>query len=74
MKRTVYLPDDLGSQVDEYLKLHPGLTLSTLVQQVLAERIAPPDPRAILELAGIVPRASTSAREWAEDSVVRGER
>lgn len=67
MKRSVYLPDDLAHDVQAYLLRHPGVTLSTLVQEALAERVRPADTRDILALAGLVPRASTAARRRAED-------
>jgi hypothetical protein len=54
MRKTIYLPDDLAEQVDDYLKLHQGETFSSLVQEVLKERVAPRDPRGILRLAGLV--------------------
>ncbi len=67
MKRTVYLPDDLGRHVEAYLARHRGVTLSTLVQQALEERVRPGNTRGILRLAGLVPKASTTARRRAED-------
>jgi hypothetical protein len=67
MKRTIYLPDDLARHVEAYLARHRGITLSTLVQEALEERVGPADPREILRLAGLVPKASTSARRRAED-------
>jgi hypothetical protein len=70
MKRTIYLPDDLARRVDAYLARHRGITLSTLVQEALEERVRPADPREILGLAGLVPKASTSARQRAEDRLV----
>ena len=54
MRKTIYLPDDLAAQVDAYLKQHRGETLSSLVQEVLEERIAPRKRPSILDLAGIV--------------------
>lgn len=59
-KRTIYLPDELTEQVEEYLKLYPGKSFSALVQEVLRERVAPRDPRAILELAGFVSSGANS--------------
>jgi len=67
MKRTVYIPDRLAERVAAYLARHPDLTLSALVQDVLQQRLSPPDPRGILKLAGLVPLASTQARARAED-------
>ncbi|HEY3110477.1 MAG TPA: CopG family transcriptional regulator [Chloroflexota bacterium] len=74
MKRTVYLPDQLDARVEAYLREHPGASLSGLVQEALEQRLAPREPRAILELAGLVTSASTSAREHAEDRVALGRR
>ena len=74
MRRTIYLPDDLAERVDGYLREHPGLSFSTLVQQALDGRLAPADPRAILVLAGLVPEASTHAGDRAEDRVAHRER
>jgi hypothetical protein len=74
MRRTIYLPDDLARRVEDYLREHPGLSLSTLVREALDSRLMPPDPRAILDLAGLVPDASTAARERAEDQLFRHER
>jgi len=74
MRRTIYLPDDLAARAETYVRDHPGLTFSTLVREALADRLAPPDPRAILDLAGLVPEASTPAGRHAEDRFVRHER
>jgi hypothetical protein len=74
VKRTVYLPDDLAGRVEAYLREHRSLTFSTLVQEALEHRLTPPDPRAVLDLAGLVPEASTPARQRAEDRVVHRER
>jgi hypothetical protein len=74
MKRTVYLPNDLAERVDAYLCEHAELTFSTLVQDALARRVTHPDPRALLDLIGLVPEASTAARQRAEDRVVGRER
>ena len=74
MRRTIYVPDDLDERVHAYLHQHPGLNLSALVREALEHRLAPRDPRAILELAGLVPEASTGARRHAEDQTVRRER
>ena len=54
MRKTIYLPDDLAAQVDEYLKRHQGETFSSLVQEVLEQKVNPKDPRGILRLAGLV--------------------
>ena len=67
MKRTVYLPDDLARHVESYLSRHRGMTLSTLVQETLEERVRPAKAHGILRLAGLVPKASTSTHRRAED-------
>jgi hypothetical protein len=74
MRRTIYLPEQLAERVDTYLREHPGLSLSTLVREALEHRLTPPDPGAILDLAGLVPDASTVARRQAEGRFVRRER
>jgi hypothetical protein len=74
MRRTIYLPDDLGKRVEAYLRDHPDRSLSSLVREALEERLVPPDPRSILKLAGLIPSASTTASERAEDRYVRRER
>jgi inactivated superfamily I helicase len=63
MKRTVYIPTDLARRVEAYLARHPGVTLSAFVQEALEERVRPANPREILRLAGLVTRASTTARD-----------
>lgn len=75
MRKTIYLPDDLAAQVDTYLKHHPGLTFSALVQQVLEDELAPPDLNPLLDLAGFVsvPPLDGDERQ-PEDQVVDGER
>jgi hypothetical protein len=74
MRRTVYLPDDLAEQVDQYLKDHPWLTFSGLVGEALRARVAPPDINALLELAGLVPEADRPVREQPEDRAGSGDR
>lgn len=71
MKRTVYIPADLARHVEVYLARHPGVTLSTLVQEALEERVRPANAREILRLAGLVAKASTTARRRAEDRHIR---
>jgi hypothetical protein len=48
MKRTVYLPDALARHVEAYLTRHRGVTLSTLVQETLEERVRPAKTREII--------------------------
>ena len=54
MRKTIYLPDDLAAQVDEYLDIHRNETFSSLVQRVLRREVAPKDMRSILDLVGFV--------------------
>src|SRR5205823_13745627 len=74
MRRTVYLPDDLAAHADKYLRDHPRLTFSTLVQRLLYQRVAPRDISRLLELAGIVKEAKGRPREQPEDEVARYDR
>lgn len=74
MKRTMYLPDELERRVEAYLKTHPRVTFSRLVQEALSARLGREDPRRLLRLAGIVTSASTSARARAEDRPIARER
>lgn len=71
MKRTVYIPADLARHVEAYLARRPDLTLSTLVQEALAARVCPANPRQILRLAGLVNKACTTSRRRAEDHHIR---
>lgn len=73
-RRTIYLSRPLAERVEAYLRAHPEATLSGLVQEALEQHLTPPDPGAILELAGVVEQASTTARERAEDRVVQHRR
>ncbi|MCC5605780.1 hypothetical protein LC612_02965 [Nostoc sp. CHAB 5834] len=41
MKRTLYIPDELWTQLDQYLKYHPEQNPSSVVQEALAESYAP---------------------------------
>jgi hypothetical protein len=74
MRRTIYLPDELDDRAAAYVREHGELTFSALVQEALAEHLAPLDPSGILDLAGLVPHASMAARERAEDQHARRER
>lgn len=53
-QRTIQLSDDLAQLVDDYLKEHPGETLSTLIQEVLEIKVIRKDLSKLLELSGIV--------------------
>jgi metal-responsive CopG/Arc/MetJ family transcriptional regulator len=67
MKRTVYIPDGLWSQLEEYLKNHPDQNPSSLIRVALEEKLRPKNGLRLLKLAGIVenapPDASVNARE-----------
>lgn len=67
MKRTIYLSDDLGKRVEEYLQKTPNLNLSNLVQEALEAKLASKDISELLELAGIVKDSPREASENAED-------
>ena len=75
MRKTIYLPDELAAQVEEYLKQHQGMTLSSLVQEVLEREVAPPDLGGLLDLAGFVSVSpNDDQRGQREDRVVDHER
>jgi hypothetical protein len=75
MRKTIYLPDGLAAQVEEYLKQHQGMTFSSLVQDVLEREIAPPDLSGLLDLAGFVSVSpKDDERRQLEDRVVDYER
>ncbi len=73
MRTTIYLPDDLAQLVKAYLQEHPETSLSALVQEALEARLRR-NPAALLELAGVVERASVNAGEGAEDRLYPRER
>ncbi|WP_230968433.1 hypothetical protein [Nostoc sp. WHI] len=61
MKRTLYIPDELWAQLDQYLKDHPEQNPSSVVQAALAEKLRPKNGSRLLSLAGIVENAPTDA-------------
>lgn len=61
MKRTLYIPDELWTQLDQYLKDHPEQNPSSVVQAALAEKLRPKNASRLLSLAGIVENAPTDA-------------
>ena len=61
MKRTLYIPDELWAQLEEYLREHPEQNPSSLVQVALTEKLRPRNGSRLLELAGIVENAPPDA-------------
>jgi len=61
MKRTVYIPDELWVQLQEYLSHHPGANPSSIVQEALADKLRPKNAARLLQLAGIVENAPSDA-------------
>lgn len=61
MKRTLYIPDELWTQLDQYLKDHPEQNPSSVVQAALMEKLRPKNGSRLLSLAGIVENAPTDA-------------
>ena len=55
MRKTIYLPDELAAQVDEYLKHHKGETMSSLAQRAIQREVGPKDRSAMLKMIGLVP-------------------
>ncbi len=75
MKRTIYLPENLDRRLRAYVRAHPGVTLSSAIQEAVDAFIGRKDPRRILRLAGVVTQASgPAARDRAEDSTIGRER
>ncbi|MEH2450285.1 hypothetical protein [Nostoc sp.] len=61
MKRTLYIPDELWTQLDQYLKNQPEQNPSSVVEVALAEKLRPKNGSRLLLLAGIVENAPTDA-------------
>ncbi len=61
MKRTLYIPDELWAQLEEYLREHPEQNPSSVVQVALTEKLRPRNGSKLLELAGIVENAPPDA-------------
>lgn len=74
MKRTLYLPEAMDRRIEGYLKAHPKLTFSRLVQDALERHLGGQDPRRLLRLAGVVRSAPVAARARAEDRLIVRER
>jgi hypothetical protein len=61
MKRTLYIPDELWTQLESYLQAHPDQNPSSIVQSALADKLRPRNGARLLELAGIVENAPPDA-------------
>ena len=75
MKASIYIPNELENSVQNYLKDHPEMTLSSLVQEALEAKVKPRRNR-LLELAGFVSLDGTDKRspeQIAEDQRERPE-
>ncbi|MFN3265203.1 MAG: hypothetical protein ACK41E_00010 [Deinococcales bacterium] len=68
MKASIYIPDELYQEVQEYLKIYPQKNLSGLIREALEEKLKPKTSR-LLELAGFVSSDKLAGRtkeDWAE--------
>ena len=61
MKRTLYIPDPLWAELEQYLQNHPEQNPSSVIQAALAEKLRPRNGSRLLELAGIVENAPPDA-------------
>ena len=66
-QKMIELPDRLADLVDDYLKEHPGETLSSLVGEVLEIKVSRKDLSKLLELSGIISDAPSKVVDRAED-------
>ena len=74
MKRTVYLPDELDAQLEQYLREHPGESVSSFVQEAVENKLAltrPTDFDALLSAAGLIEEGVPSHSERPEDDFIR---
>ena len=69
MKRTLYIPDELWAQLEQYLAHHPEQNPSTLVQSALREKLRPKNGSRLLELAAIVEDAPPDASVNEDDLI-----
>jgi hypothetical protein len=75
MKTSIYLPDELGEYIKNYLADYPEKTLSSLIQETLEAKLKPNKNR-LLELAGFASMVQKPQREpeqIAEDRTQRPE-
>jgi hypothetical protein len=61
MKRMLDIPDELWTQLDQYLKDHPEQNPSSVIQEALAEKLRLKNGSRLLSLAGIVENAPKNA-------------
>ncbi|MCU0536077.1 MAG: hypothetical protein MUD14_19485 [Hydrococcus sp. Prado102] len=61
MKRTLYIPDELWAQLEQYLDRHPEENPSGVVQAALTEKLRPKNGSRLLELTAIVKNAPPDA-------------
>ncbi len=61
MRKTLYIPDELWEQLNDYLKEHPQENASSVVQVALKDKLRPRNGARLLELAGIVKNANPDA-------------
>ena len=53
MRKTIFLPDEIGSRLEDHLKNHPNETASSVIQEALEMRLRPKRPLSdLLKLAG----------------------
>jgi len=74
MRTTIYLPEALARRLQRHLRVHPGATISSVVQEALEARLPPKDATQLLRLAGLVRTAVRPARARGEDRVIDRER
>lgn len=75
MKPSIYIPEGLREEINEYLKDHPEQNLSSLVQRGIKSQIRP-RTSSLLALAGFVHSKSSKPRteqEMREDAIERPE-
>lgn len=61
MKRTLYIPDELWKELQQYLAHHPEQNPSSVVQAALTAKLRPKNGSKLLELAAIVKNAPPDA-------------
>ena len=61
LKRTLYIPDELWEQLNNYLQKHSQENVFSIVQVALKDKLRPRNGSKLLELAGIVKNAPPDA-------------